>query len=83
MKLGDILELGPASPAPFGRELKHAVDVLDRLHSWPVTPRVPVVLFKSRIEDGGYYSLGRPNRPVIRAETAVKLRPTLRCRRHP
>jgi len=50
--------------SPIARELRHAVAISDRLHTCPRLPDVPVEITHSRLEEGAYHSLSRPNRPV-------------------
>lgn len=61
MTLRAILKI---QPSPLARELTHVIDLMDLLHKYPPIPAIPVVLTKSRFEEGAYHSLARPNRPV-------------------
>jgi hypothetical protein len=74
MTLRHILQI---QPSPLSRELHHAVEVIDRLHRFPEILPVPVVLNRSRRDEGSYHCLSRPCRPVRIEISQFAVRPAL------
>ncbi len=60
MLLGEILRI---PDRPFAGEIGSVISVCDRLHLCPIMPFVPIVLTRSRREEGAYQMIVRPRRP--------------------
>src|SRR4051794_32603801 len=74
MGLSSILQI-PASAISPG--LEQAAEIVDRIHRCPPLPRVPVIINRSRTEEGAYYRSTRPERPLKIAISIFAVHPEL------
>jgi hypothetical protein len=74
MRIADILLI---DESPFARQFRHVVGLVDHLHRFAASPRIPLVLTKCHHESGAYRYRLRPSQPLSIAVSRYATFPSL------